>query len=243
VTESFSQLLREESRGVWEAIFAHPFLAELAAGTLPLEKFQYFLTQDWLYLEGFGRAVALALGRAPDSDGVTRLAARVLTPIERPLHARLFELAGVSLAEAAATDPTPATRAYMDHMLVTAGFRGLGETAAALLPCPWSYDEIGKRLAQLEESPNSIYREWVGFYTSGFLRESVRAWRELLELSAAESNSAERLAMQEAFLLSSRHELAFWDAAYRLERWPDDGSDESRPYAGEVVNGVERAPG
>jgi thiaminase/transcriptional activator TenA len=160
------------------------------------------------------------MGRAPDSDAVTRLAARVLTPIERPLHARLLGLAGLSTDDAAATEPSPATRAYMDHMLATAALRGLGETVAALLPCPWSYDEIGKRLEGRPESTNPIYREWVGFYTSGFLRESVRAWRELLEIAAERAGSAERSAMQEAFLLSSRYELGFWDAAYRLEQWP-----------------------
>jgi len=220
VNRSFADHLRDEARPIWDAIFAHPFLAELVAGTLPPAKFQYFLTQDYLYLEGFGRAVALALGRAPDSDAVMRLAARVLTPIERPLHARLLGLAGLSVDDARATEPSPATRAYMDHMLATAGLRGLGETVAALLPCPWSYDEIGARLAGREESPNPIYREWVGFYTSGFLRESVRAWRELLESSAEQSSSAERAAMLEAFVLSSRYELAFWDAAYCLEGWP-----------------------
>jgi len=220
VRRSFAEYLRDEARPIWDAIFAHPFLAELVAGTLPLAKFQYFLTQDYLYLEGFGRAVALALGRAPDSDAVTRLAARVLTPIERPLHARLLGLAGLSVDDAKAAEPSPSTRAYTDHMLATAGLRGLGETVAALLPCPWSYDEIGTRLAGQRESPDATYREWVGFYTSGFLRESVRAWRELLELTATQSSTAERARMQEAFLLSSRYELAFWDAAFRREGWP-----------------------
>jgi thiaminase (transcriptional activator TenA) len=217
---SFAETFRVRARPAWDAIFAHRFLAELVAGTLPLEKFRFFLCQDYLYLEGFGRAVALALGRAPDSDAVERLAARVLTPIERPLHARLLTLAGLSVADAAAAEPAPMTRAYMDHLLTTAGQRSLGMAVAALLPCPWSYDEIGARIAGYGEIPHPLYAEWAGFYTSGVLRESVRAWRELLELTAAHAGAAEQARMQEAFLLSSRYELAFWDAAYRLESWP-----------------------
>src|SRR5581483_5565451 len=96
---SFAEQLRDEARPIWDAIFAHPFLEELAAGSLPLEQFRYYISQDYLYLEAFGRAVALALGRAPDSASVRLLAARVLTPIERPLHAHLFELSGLDEAQ------------------------------------------------------------------------------------------------------------------------------------------------
>jgi hypothetical protein len=34
--------------------------------------------------------------------------------------------------------------------------------------------------------------------------------------------------MAAAFVTSSRYELAFWDASYRLERWPDQEL-EGRP--------------
>lgn len=217
---SFAEQLRDEARPVWDAIFAHPFFQELTTGSLPVEKFRYYISQDYLYLEAFGRAVALALGRAPDSATVRLLAARVLTPIERPLHARLFELTGLDEALVQSIEPAPSNRAYMDHLLATAGLRSLGETVAALLPCPWTYDEIGKRLAALPPPSDRVYREWAGFYSAGFLQESVRAWRELLELAAAEASPSERVAMRDAFLISSRHEFAFWTMAHRMEQWP-----------------------
>jgi len=164
--------------------------------------------------------VALAVGRGADSATGRLLAARVLTPIGRPLHARLFELTGLDEREVQSVEPAPTNRAYMDHLLVTAGLCGLGETVAALLPCPWTYDEIGKWLAMGPPITHPVYREWAGFYTAGFLQESVRAWRELLDLAAAEAGPAERAAMRDVFLLSSRYELQFWEMAHRVERWP-----------------------
>jgi thiaminase (transcriptional activator TenA) len=107
----------------------------------------------------------------------------------------------------------------MDHMLAIAAMRSLGETAAALLPCPWTYNEIGEHLAKKGEIAHPIYREWAGFYEAGFLQESVRAWREHVDREAAEAGPEQRAAMLEAFLLSSRYELKFWDMAYRMERW------------------------
>ena len=91
----FSAILREEAQPIWEAIFTHPFLRDIKDGTLPLETFQYYLGQDYHYLEGFGRAVALALAKSPDSELLQQLAHRVMTPVERPLHHRLIEAAGL----------------------------------------------------------------------------------------------------------------------------------------------------
>ena len=54
----FSDTLRATSaEPVWTAIFAHPFLKELAAGTLSEETFRFYICQDCLFLEGFARAV------------------------------------------------------------------------------------------------------------------------------------------------------------------------------------------
>ena len=82
--EPFSAALWTEAAPIWAAIQRHPFLAELRAGTLPLETFRYYVTQDYHYLEAFARAVATALAKAPDADTLELLAKRVLTPIERP---------------------------------------------------------------------------------------------------------------------------------------------------------------
>ena len=86
--ERFFEELHRETSGIWDAISRHPFLAELVDGTLPLESFRYFVAQDYRDLEAFGLAVAMALAKAPDGPTMRRLSARVMTPIERPLHAR-----------------------------------------------------------------------------------------------------------------------------------------------------------
>ena len=97
--DSFSEQLRAEAAPMWSKIFAQPFLREIKDGTLPLEKFQYYLGQDYLYLEGFGRTVAMALAKAPSSQTFEELAHRVMTPVERPLHHKLFEAAGMTVEE------------------------------------------------------------------------------------------------------------------------------------------------
>jgi thiaminase/transcriptional activator TenA len=211
----FSEELRNEAAPIWRRIFDHPFLKEAGKVALPLEKFRYFLIQDHLYLEGFGRAVALALTKAP-SELLEGLSKRVSTPMERPLHRKLMPLAGVSLEEAEGAKASPTCLAYVNHLLRLAAEGSLGVAASALLPCPWTYHLLGEHVGRVE---HPVYGPWSEIYAGGFLEEGVKAWRGFVDGAAEEASEAEREAMRRAFMLSSRYEFMFWDMAYRMEEW------------------------
>ena len=214
---SFSEQLRSEAEPIWRQIFQHPFLKEIKDGTLPEETFRYYLIQDYLYLEGFGRTVALALAKAPTSQTFEDLAHRVMTPVERPLHNQLFAAAGLTQRDADNEVRSPANTAYVDHMLQTASLHGLGPTAAALLPCPWTYHLLKEEIGQSE---HPIYGQWTRFYVEGLLEGSVKAWRGFVDQMAKDASPMEKEAMRQAFLTSSRYEYMFWDAAHTLQQWP-----------------------
>jgi thiaminase/transcriptional activator TenA len=217
VSDRFTDQLWQEAQPVWHAIREHPFLQELKAGTLPIETFRYYVMQDYHYLEAFGRAVATALAKTPTSELLTTVARRVMTPIERPLHERLFALAGVTHAEAAQATVSPTNLAYQNHMLATAARGTLGETASALLPCPWTYHALGAVVVDVE---HPVYSVWAGFYNEGLLAESTRAWRELVDGEVAEGGPRTAAAMRRVFHLSMRYEWMFWQMAYTREQWP-----------------------
>jgi thiaminase/transcriptional activator TenA len=217
VSERFTDQLWLEAEPLWQAIRQHPFVQDLQAGTLPLESFRYYVIQDYHYLEAFGRAVATALAKAPTGELLSVVARRVMTPIERPLHERLFALAGVEPADVAAATIAPTNLAYQNHMLAVAARGTLGETAAALLPCPWTYHALGDVVVCVD---HPVYSVWAGFYAEGLLAESCRAWRELVDGEVAEGGPRTEQAMRRAFHLSMRYEWMFWQMAYTRESWP-----------------------
>src|SRR5690606_40453912 len=49
---------------IYRSILQMPFIEELSNGSLPLNKFQFYMLQDSLYLEHFGRALALIGAKA-----------------------------------------------------------------------------------------------------------------------------------------------------------------------------------
>ncbi|PKB84362.1 MAG: thiaminase II [SAR202 cluster bacterium Io17-Chloro-G9] len=213
----FSEQLRIEVEPIWTRIFKHPFLREIKDGTLPLEKFQYYLGQDYLYLEGFGRTVALTLAKAPDSNLMEELSHRVMTPIERPLHHKLLSEAGLSMDDVRRGTRSPTNTAYVNHMLTTASMYGLGPAAASLLPCPWTYHLLKEELGPSE---HPLYSQWTAFYVAGLLQNSVDAWCSFVDRMAESAGPQELEAMRQAFLTSSRYEFMFWEMAYNMEQWP-----------------------
>ena len=176
--QTFSAFLWSQASPIWEAISIHPFLSELQDGDLPIEKFRFYVLQDYLYLGAFGRAAAAALAQAPDTDSALRLLKRVTTPVERPLHGALFDALGVSEEEAEAMKPSPTNLAYMNHIEVSMDMGGLACGVAALLPCPRIYHEVGKILTEPE---HPTYRIWQSSYAEGLLESSVAGWSHFVD--------------------------------------------------------------
>src|SRR5262245_24480618 len=61
-----SERLRAGSDRIWQGLHGHPFITELATGTLPIEKFRFFLEQDNLYLQDYARCLAMGAAKSRD---------------------------------------------------------------------------------------------------------------------------------------------------------------------------------
>ena len=213
---SFSNQLWRHASPIWVSISQHPFLLDLQDGTLPIEKFRFYIKQDYLYLGAFGRAAAAALAMAPDDETARKLLLRVSTPVERPLHTDLFDRLKITPDEVSRSVPAPINLAYMNHIEVSMDLGGLASGVAALLPCPRIYHEVGKIL---QVPPHPIYRAWQSTYADGILEESTAAWSDLVDQLAERSGPDTRSAMSRAYLTSARYEFMFWSMAYNLEEW------------------------
>ncbi|MGH2821942.1 MAG: thiaminase II [Thermoleophilaceae bacterium] len=212
--------LRASASDVWEAQHLHPFATGIGDGSLPLEPFQVWLRQDWLFLIEYARLLALGAARAPDLDTMTRLAGltRAILEDEMSLHRSYAAEFGISAAELDAERMLPTTQGYTDFLVRTAATGDFAELVAALLPCMWGYSEVGTRLAERDRPPaGSRYAAWIEMYASEEFAE-LAAWCRTLTERVGERADHDR--MQRAFLTSSRYELAFWEMAWAGESWP-----------------------
>lgn len=204
---------------MWAAQHAHPFVRGIGDGTLPVERFRHYVRQDYRYLVDYGRLLALGCARAPDLATMRRFAelTQAILVTEMDLHRSLAADWGVSEAQLASERPTATTRAYADFLLRTATLGDFGELVAALLPCMWGYAEVGERLAAAGAPAHDGYARWIATYADPEF-QALAAWcRELTDRLGAGADAPARTRMHAAFAESSRHELAFWDASWRLE--------------------------
>ncbi len=218
MSEPGAEWLRSQVATLWDRIFAHPFLRDLAGGVLPRERFAFFLAQDYYYLEAFGRALAIGLAKAPTTQMRRTIVAGLTVPLERPHHRHLAERIGLSIDRLEAADPAPTTLGYANFLLSTACLGSFAELTAALLPCTWTYEEIGTRLLPRVADP--VYQEWAGFYVSVAYRDRVRARIGQINELYASASATERRLMLQACVTASRYEYLFWQMAYEMETWP-----------------------
>jgi thiaminase/transcriptional activator TenA len=214
-------MLRHNADLIWKKILEHKFLLEMIDGTLPLDKFQYYLKQDYYYLLMFVRCLGLAV--AKDDEHINELSSALHNSItvEVDKLEYLGETLGLSIQELRTVNPAPTNMAYTRHLLFIAYTGTPGELMAALLPCMWTYQEIGEMLAGYEAvRRHTIYSGWCDTYTSQAYRQLVTWYKQTVDHHAQTSGTRFQDAMGRHFLLSSRYEYLFWDMAYRKEQWP-----------------------
>jgi thiaminase/transcriptional activator TenA len=219
----FCDEVREKADHIWDAIYGHPFVTGIGDGSLPLEKFKFYICQDYVFLIDYGKVFALAATKPSDPDTMGRFALFLheTLNVEMSLHRSYANQFGISPEVLNRTKPSAATLAYTGYLLRAAHQGTLGELSAALLPCMWSYSDIGRRLADRgEPEGQQHYVEWIRMYASQEFADAAGWTKELTDKLAAQTGTEERVRMEEAFIISSKYEYMFWDMAYRMEEWP-----------------------
>jgi thiaminase/transcriptional activator TenA len=214
--------LRAAAGEIWDAQHRHPFVRGIGDGTLDLERFRFWIRQDYLFLIEYARLLALAAARSPDLETMRRFTSLLHETLheEMDLHRSYSADLGIPVAELEREKMAPTTRGYTDFMLRTATVGDFAELVGALLPCMWGFNEIGRRLAERGVPNSEYYARWVHMYASDEFTGLVDWLRELTDRISTNLPGASWDRMRDVFLTSSRYELSFWEMAWTLEAWP-----------------------
>jgi thiaminase/transcriptional activator TenA len=222
MAEKYSARLKRRANRIWRAIDGHAFLRELHSGTLPMDRFIYFILQDYVYLLDFAQVLCQGGARSPDLETLALFCRHALgtVEVERSFHASFGKSVGLSRDQLDGVTKGPVTEAYIGHLQSVARSGTLGELVAAVLPCYWIYGEVGRRLYKNRPRKPKIYREWIETYACESFWRPVREQINLMDRLGAAANRGEKNRMSANFILSSRYEFMFWEQAYRMEKWP-----------------------
>jgi len=218
---SFTGEMWERARPVYEKTLEHPFLRGLTGGSLPRDRFQFYLEQDAQYLRVFGQALSVLASKAPREDWARTLNRHAVDAIEveRALHETILGKFGVQPNQASRIRMAPANVAYTNYLLATVERGSFAEGLAAMLPCYWIYWEVGKVLVK-RGSANREYQQWIDQYASEEYGKSVRDVLAMMDALAPDMTAAQRERCIELFERGARYEWMFWEMAWRKESWP-----------------------
>lgn len=214
---TWSELTWNQCEDRYQSILEMPFVAELANGTLPKEKFKFYMAQDSLYLEHFGRSLALIAARANDIIHTLKYLkyAETAIVVENILHESYFQDFGLTEKG----EIQPACHHYIHFLKSTAALDSVEIAMAAVLPCFWIYKKVGDHIYNNLKSENNPYQRWIDTYGGEEFGDAVEQAINLCDEVASETTPAVRQKMTEAFITSSRMEYYFWKAAYDLKKW------------------------
>ncbi len=217
----FSQQVWQQNQALITAIRDMPYNRELAAGVLPASAFQHYIVQDSLYLQRYSRALAVCAAKATDDDAADFFAnsARVAIAVEKSMHAGFLHQFGLSEKILVSAKMSPACQAYTDFLIAACYERSYPVAVAAILPCFWVYEDVGREIARVAKTPNP-YQAWIDTYSDEGFAAAVRQAIGFFDAAANAASDTERQQMAEVFELSTLYEYQFWDSAYQGLEWP-----------------------
>ncbi len=211
-----SERLRNDADLVWREILRHPFVTELYRGSLPMEKFRFYVLQDYSFLVTMMRNLAVLASRA-DSVPLTRELleiAHLEATTEFAGYEELLGKLGYALGDALKAEQSQVSVSYGSFLLAVSSLRTFWEGFTAILPCFWSYAEIAETHRDiLKKNTNTLYTDWASVYLSEPYLALVDKLRGILDTAPAEGYEK----LREVFLTASRYEFAYWDMAHKTE--------------------------
>lgn len=212
--------LREDADDIWQHIIKHPFVEELYNGSLPKEKFEFYILNDYYYLTASIKNFSVISSKAPTVEEMREVVdiLQLEKESEYEGYKNFLSRFGYSLQDAAEKKPIPVSVSYSSFLLSTSTLESYPEVITAVLPCFWSYAEIADYHSdKLHSNKNQLYVDWAKTYDTDSYQNLVEKMKQLVN-RAGENFPYEKL--RNVFKLSSRYEYMFWDSVYNKQRWP-----------------------
>lgn len=220
----FTERIWQRVEPIWSSYLDHPFVKGLADGTLSKEKFQHWLKQDYVYLIEYAKLMAIGSAKSRDLSMMSTFAHLLHGTLfmEMDLHRKYAASFDISTDELESTDSAATNTAYTSYMLNHAQRGGAEHVVACLLACAWSYNYIGKSLAQMPgaRDESNLYHDWVATYSGEEFTELTNEAIRLMDALTEGKPEAELAELEEIIVKTSYYEYMFWDMCENLETWP-----------------------
>jgi len=212
-----SERLRMDADTIWKQILNHQFVLELYKGVLPVEKFRFYVLQDYNYLITSMKNFSVLSSKAGSVEAMKEMLeiAHLEATSEFENYEKLLRNLGYTIEDAIRSEPTQTNISYGSFLLATSSLKTFWEGLAATLPCFWTYAEIAEfHKDKLNECKNSLYFEWASVYFTESYQKLVNKMKGLLDNANIEYEK-----LKGPFIIASKYEYMYWSMAYNMGKW------------------------
>jgi len=208
---------RDDVKKPWKEYTEHAFVQKMGDGSLCVEKYKYYLIQDYLFLVQFARATALGAYKSSSLTDIGRSVQQVVTLQEEiKLHIDFCKEQGLSVKDIESQEEDQATTAYTRYVLDIGQSQDWLALQVALLPCLIGYGIIAKRLF---DDTNTLqegrYWTWIQQYVDKEYTEAMARGSALIEEHAGKQSVARIDELAQIFIHATNMERGFWDMGMR----------------------------
>lgn len=215
-----SEIIWARAEKIWPRYLEHPFVVQMADGTLPTDRFRYYMLQDYLYLKDYVKIFAAIIQKSDDFEQIRFLCGEMSNTIGETFRTHLpyMRRLGITNEELERTTPHIDNSAYSHYMLCEAQSGDVLTGLVTLLNCSWSYAYIAEEMTR--RFPNALsderYGAWFAGYVSEEYRKTNRALIDRIDALAASIDEEKTRKLCEIFEKCCLFDLRFWDMVYAM---------------------------
>lgn len=229
---TFTQDLYGATQDIWKQYFNHPFIKGIENGSLDIEKFKFYMIQDYLYLYDYAKLFAIGILKSDNNDDMKLFSSSLDSTLntEMAIHRGYMERLGISEEDVSNTETSLINLSYTNYMLSIAQKGGQKEVIIALLSCAWTYAEIAKKINENNSSAkeHEFYGEWVSGYLDDSFQNIAQWFLTRVDQFGEYLSDVEKTQLTNIFRNCCVYELKFWDMA---EKQSLDFSAEEVDYS------------
>lgn len=229
---TFTQDLYGATQDILKQYFNHPFIKGIENGNLDIEKFKFYMIQDYLYLYDYAKLFAIGILKSDNNDDMKLFASSLNSTLntEMAIHRGYMERLGISEEDVSNTETSLINLSYTNYMLSIAQKGGQKEVIIALLSCAWTYAEIAKKINENNSSAkeHEFYGEWVSGYLDDSFQNIAQWFLTRVDQFGEYLSDVEKTQLTNIFRNCCVYELKFWDMA---EKQSLDFSAEEVDYS------------
>lgn len=214
----FIDYLYGKTEDIWQKLYTHPFIEGLINGDLPIEKFKYYLEQDYLYMWEHVKIFAIGITKTDDKEIIRKFTGLLNNAMnnEMAIHRGVMEDFGMDPKESEKKEPNMTNISYCNYRISQALIGGYEEILMVLMACDLGYVNIFRHIEKT--NPEAKNHDTYGPFITGYLDETYMAYvdstvDEINEIGK-DMTEIKRDILIDIFKNCLIYELKFWDMVY-----------------------------